>query len=118
MQRFVTLDLDSLKQINDEPKRISLTKQQAKKLGDVIVAALQVSNLSDRQLAQMAGITKDTFSRLKRGDTLEPERTTLEKLAPYLFRVVSLEGRKITLDTSETYEGKIESLILLIREES
>ena len=36
MQRFVTLDLDSLKQINGEPKPISLTKQQAKKLGDLI----------------------------------------------------------------------------------
>jgi len=118
MQRFVTLDLDSLKQIKEEPKRISLTKQQAKKLSDVIVAALQVSNLSGRQLAQMAGITKDTFSRLKRGDTLEPERTTLEKLTPYLFRVVNFEGRKITLDTSETYEGNIENLISVIRDES
>ena len=32
MQRFVTLDLDSLKQIKHEPKRISLTKGASEKI--------------------------------------------------------------------------------------
>ncbi|MBD1995180.1 hypothetical protein H6G00_00870 [Leptolyngbya sp. FACHB-541] len=88
--------------------QITYTPEGIQRLAKAIKATLKLRGWSERELhrqMQAAGstIALGTVNRYAKGRPINPKNEVLREIAPFIYRVVSIDGDSVEVDPSRTY---------------
>lgn len=78
-------------------------------MAKVIQATLKVRGWTERELSRATEgstntISHGTANRYAKGRVVEPTEQVLEAIAPFIYRLIAINGDDIELDLERTYE--------------
>ncbi|AFY74253.1 putative transcriptional regulator [Synechococcus sp. PCC 7502] len=73
------------------------------RLAFTIKATMKLRGWSERKLAAQAGISHVTVNKYVRTNIHEPQAEILKALAPYIYKVTSIDQDKIEIYSDQTY---------------
>jgi transcriptional regulator with XRE-family HTH domain len=80
------------------------------RLAFTIKASMKLRGWSERKLASHAGVSHVTVNKYVRANIHEPQSDILKALAPYIYKVSSIDQDRIEIFSDETYDQDWQSL--------
>ena len=80
------------------------------RLAFTIKASMKLRGWSERKLAVNAGVSHVTVNKYVRANIHEPQSDILKAIAPYIYKVSSIDQEKIEIYSDETYDQDWQSL--------
>lgn len=80
------------------------------RLSFTIKASMKLRGWSERKLASHAGVSHVTVNKYVRANIHEPQSDILKALAPYIYKVSSIDQERIEIYSDETYDQDWQSL--------
>ncbi len=80
------------------------------RLSFTIKAAMKYRGWSERKLASHAGVSHVTINKYVRANIHEPQPDILRAIAPFIFKVTSIDVENIELNSEETYDDDWQAL--------
>lgn len=90
--------------VSFRPRRFEFTRKGAIRICMAVSASMTHRDWSGRRLSRESGLADGTISRYMSAKVVEPSEKVLRTLAKFVYKVVSIDGEEVKLDTSQVYE--------------